>query len=77
MITKGSKGYVPCLYMQIKYKSITVCIKNKTRGGDLKHSKEKVLHTLNMFPTIKQNKLKQTRKNDIKEESYLNYTTMI
>ena len=45
--------------MQIKYKSITLCIKNKIRGGDLNYSKEKELFTLNMFPTNKQNKLKK------------------
>ena len=44
--------------MQIKYKSITVFIKSK-----------KELLTLNMFPKNKQNKLRQTNKNDIKERS--------
>ena len=33
MITKRSKGYVPFLYTQIKYKSLTVFI-NKTGGRD-------------------------------------------
>ena len=28
-----------------------------------------------MFPKNKQNKLRQTKKNQIKEESYLNYAT--
>ena len=30
MITKKSKGYVPHLHTQIKYKSITIYMKNKT-----------------------------------------------
>ena len=34
MITKRSKGYVPYLYKQIKYKSRTVYINNKTGGVD-------------------------------------------
>ena len=33
MITKRSKVYVPYLYAWIKYKSITVYIKNKKGGG--------------------------------------------
>ena len=35
MITKRRKGYVPRLYTRIKYKSITVYIKSKTREGTL------------------------------------------
>ena len=34
MIAKRSRGYVPYLYTQTKYKSITVYINNKTGGGD-------------------------------------------
>ena len=34
MIYKKSKGNVPYLHTQINYKSITVYIKNKTRGGN-------------------------------------------
>ena len=34
MIIKRSKVYVTYLYIQIKYKSITVYVNNKTRGGD-------------------------------------------
>ena len=33
MITKRSKGYVPYLYTQIKYKRLTVHIKNKKGGS--------------------------------------------
>ena len=33
MVTKRSKVYTPCLYMQIKCKSMTVYIKNKKGGG--------------------------------------------
>ena len=33
MITKTSTGYAPYLYTQIKYKSITVYIKNKKGGS--------------------------------------------
>ena len=34
MITKRSNGYVLYLYTQVKYKSITIYINNKTGGGD-------------------------------------------
>ena len=34
IITKRSKSYLPYLYTQIKYKSITVHIKYRTRGDD-------------------------------------------
>ena len=32
--------------------------------------------TLNMFPKNKQNKLRQTKNNELKEGSYLNYTAI-
>ena len=32
MLTERSKGYMPYLYTQIKYKSITVSTENKTVG---------------------------------------------
>ena len=62
--------------MQIKYKNITVYIKNK-KGQVLKSSYQKQLFTVNMFPKNKQNKLRQTKKDEIKEESHLNYTTKL
>ena len=37
-MTKKSKGYVPHLYTQIKYKSITTYMKNKT-GEETLHLK--------------------------------------
>ena len=33
MITKILKVYIPYLYMQVKYESVTLYIKNKNRGG--------------------------------------------
>ena len=56
------------------YKSITVYVNNKT-GEVIKSQYEKELFPLNMLPKNKQNKLRQTKKNQIKEGSYLNYTT--
>ena len=67
MVTKRSKGYVPYLYTWKKYKSITAYIKK--RG--------KELSTLNIFTKNKQNKKRLKKKNERKEESYLNYTTII
>ena len=61
------------LYMQIKYKSITVYIKNKRDDGYIIVS-EKELFSLSMFPSNKQNQLRQMKKDEIKKESYLNYT---
>ena len=43
----------------------------------LKTKQEKELFTLNMFPKNRQNKLRQTEKNDIKQDIYLNYRTII
>ena len=64
------------LYMQIKYKSITVYIKNKREDGYIIVS-EKELFSLSMFPSNKQNQLRQMKKDEIKKESYLNYTYWI
>ena len=63
IINKRSKGYVSHLYKWIKYKSITVYIKNKTWEG--------TLH----FKYIPKEQTKQTKTNKEeweKEESYLN-----
>ena len=38
---------------------------------------QKELFTLNMFQKNKQNKLRQTKNNELREESYSNHTTMI
>ena len=67
MVTKRSKGYVPYLYTWKKYKSITAYIKEQG----------KELSTLNIFTKNKQNKKRLKKKNERKEESYLNYTTII
>ena len=63
------------LYTQIKYKSVTVYIENKI-GEVLKSWFQKELFTLNMFPKNKQSKLRQMKKDEVKEESYLNYATI-
>ena len=60
--------------MGIKYKSMTVYIKNK-KGEMLTSYYQKELSTLNMFSKNKR-KLRQTKNNEIKEESSLNYTTV-
>ena len=57
--------------MQIKCKSITVYIKNK-KGEMLTSLYQKEFFTLNMFPKNKQ-KIRQTKKDAIKEKSSLNY----
>ena len=63
------------LYTQIKYKSVTVYIENKI--GEVRKSWfQKELFTLNMFPKNKQSKLRQMKKDEVKEESYLNYATI-
>ena len=41
-----------------------------------KSQKLKEFFASNMFPDNKKNKLKQRKKNEMKEESYLNYTTI-
>ena len=70
MITKRSKVYVPRLHTRIKYKSITFCIKNKKRL--------RTYTTLSKgTPKNKQNELRQIKKDEIKEESYSNYATVI
>ena len=63
------------LYTQIKYKSVTVYIENKI-GEVLKSWFQKELFTINMFPKNKQSKLRQMKKDEVKEESYLNYATI-
>ena len=50
----------------------------KTKQGTVLTSQyQNELFTLNMFSKNKQNKLKQTKKDEIKEESQLNCTTII
>ena len=60
MITIRSKVYVSYLYMLLKYKSLTVYIKNK-KGGVLTSQYKKELLILNMLPKNKQNKEKRRR----------------
>ena len=74
MVSKRTKVYVRCLYTQIKYKGITGHIRNKKWKGT---SIIKKLFVVNMFPKNKQNKLMQTRKDEIKEESHLNHAIVI
>ena len=70
MRTKISKVYAPYPHTRIKYKSITICIKNKKRFG--------AYTTLwKGTPKNKQNKLRLTKEVEIKEESYSNYATVI
>ena len=70
MITKRLKIYVFYLYMQIKYKSVTAYIK-------IKQGWSAYITVSKGTPKKKQNKLRETKKDKIKEESYLNYTTKI
>ena len=50
----------------------------KTRQGEvLKSWYQKELFTLNMLPENKQNKIRQGKKDETKEKSYLNYTARI
>ena len=58
--------------MQTKYKSKTVYIQSKIGEDGYIIVSKKELFTLNMFPKNKQNQLRQTKKDEIKEESYLN-----
>ena len=58
----------------LKYKP--VYIKNK-KGRGATSQYQKKLVTLNMFSKNKQNTLRLTQKDEIKEESHLNYTTVI
>ena len=61
---------MPYLHSRIKYKNVTVYIKNEAGGGAwIIVSKKK------LFQKSKQNKQLQTKKDEIKEESYINYTT--
>ena len=77
MVTKRSKLYVPYLYTRRKDKSIPVYIKNKKGGVAYIIVSKRTLHFKHMFPKNKQNKLRQTKKDEIKEESNVNYTTVI
>ena len=76
MITKRSKLYVPYLYTRRKDKSIPVYIKKKKGGGAYIIVSKRTLPFKHMFPKNKQNKLRQTKKDQIKEESNVNYTTV-
>ena len=74
MVSKRSKAYVRCLYTQIKYKGITGHVRNKKwRGAYI----IKELFVLHVFLKNKQNKLRQTRKDEIKEESHLNHAIVV
>ena len=64
------------IFISIKYKSVTVYIKNKKRVGAYIIISLRTLH-LNVFPKNKQNKLRFVKKDKVKEESHLNYPTVI
>ena len=65
MTTKRSKVYVPYLYLPLKYKSIHVCIKIKEGWGAYIIISKGTVH----FPKNKQNKLRQMKKDEMKEET--------
>ena len=70
MMSKRSKRLCAISSFTNKYKSLTVYIKNQAGGGAwIIVSKKK------LFQKSKQNKQLQTKKDEIKEESYINYTT--
>ena len=74
MIINWSNVYVPYLYMWIKFKCMHVYIKSKKGWG----AYIKVSKTL-LFKYVsnnKQNKLRQMKKDEIKEETHLNYKTV-
>ena len=64
-INKRSKVCMRYLYTQVKYKSITVYTKAKEGGGAYIIASKKRF-SLNMFLRNKQNKLRQTKKDEIK-----------
>ena len=76
-----SKVYPSYLHMQIKYKSITVYIKKKRgeggRGGVGAYIivSKGTSHFKYVFK--EETKQRQTKKDNIKEEGHLNYTTVI
>ena len=75
MVTKGSEFYVPYLFMQIKYKSITVYIKNKKGGATYII----VLKWALYFEYISKEsaKQRQVRQDETKEENHWNFTAVI
>ena len=70
MITKRLKGYVLYLYTQKRTKIQLLIILTTKQGKKIKSKYQKKLSTLNMF-------LRQTKKNEIKEKSYLYYINVI
>ena len=70
MVTKILKGYVLYLYTQKRTKIQLLIILTTKQGKKIKSKYQKKLSTLNMF-------LRQTKKNEIKEKSYLYYINVI
>ena len=70
MVTKILKGYVLYLYTQKRTKIQLLITLTTKQGKKIKSKYQKKLSTLNMF-------LRQTKKNEIKEKSYLYYINVI
>ena len=70
MVTKILKGYVLYLYTQKRTKIQLLIILTTKQGKKIKSKYQKKLSTLNMF-------LRQTKKNEIKEKSYLYYINVL
>ena len=70
MITKRLKGHVLYLYTQKRTKIQLLIILTTKQGKKIKSKYQKKLSTLNMF-------LRQTKKNEVKEKSYLYYINVI
>ena len=64
---------VPYLYAWIKCRSIPAYVKNKKGGDAYIITSKGTVH----FPKTKQNNLRQMKKDEMKEESHLNYATII
>ena len=77
MITKRLKGYVLYLYTQKRTKIQLLIILTTKQGKKITSKYQKKLSTLNMFPKNKQNNLRLTKKNEIKDKSYLYYINAI
>ena len=70
MVTKILKGYVLYLYTQKRTKIQLLIILTTKQGKKITSKYQKKLSTLNMFSKNKQNNLRLTKKNEIKEKSF-------
>ena len=66
MITKRSEVYASYLFIGIQFKCELFILKTK-KGEVLTSYFQKEISTLNMFSKNKQNKLRQTKNNEIKK----------